>query len=250
MRFFTFLILALLMLSCSSDDDGGSNSGLLKKVIYTLENGDLQTGTYTYNGNKFSKITYSGENGSSIVHVNYTGDVISEMLYYTDDEAEPIQTETFLYDAQNRLSVYVYKQLEFDLGFKETYVYNDNGTITYSHFDGDAAIQDNLEHTGIIYFTAGEVSSIVEDYPFYSTTTTYEYDSMKNPFVNVTGYNKIYFTDAESDGRMHNVVSADYTNDDDPYTDLSSYTYNEDGFPVTMTGNDYDEEVNVEYIYY
>lgn len=231
----------LMLTSCSSDnatDDQSNNDGnsvLLKKSIVTYD-GESVTYNYNYNGNKLVSVVNDG--GDSNCHITYTGDLITKMEYGDGDE----QTNFYEYDSSYRLVTFKMIEALDDLGHKETYVYNSDGTISVTEYIGDATTQTELNGTGTVTFLNGEVSQIEST---SSSGVSYTYDDKNNPFKNVLGIDKIAFAGARlTDGILHNVVSETGENETS-YT----YTYNSGNYPLTSTET-YEGEVTVEQFFY
>jgi hypothetical protein len=239
-KLFCFLaITSLALTSCSSSDDGGSSSGtvLLKKTIENGPDGNI-TSIATYNGTKLDKITATG---GYVIDFTYTGNLITQVDYKLGTEVS--QTEKYTYDGSNRMASYVRLELDVEWGPKEVYVYNGDGTVTVNSYSGDLDSQTNGPSVATISFLAnGEVDEITSD----DGTISYTYDNKNNPFMNVTGYSKVAFSDMATDGILHNVTLEHSTTD----SDLTRvYTYNEDGFPTNAVESYDGDDTTTEFFY-
>jgi len=237
-----FSALTLVLTSCSNEDSASDSAPvtLLKKTVDTYSDGSTLTTNFNYNGNKFvSAINDSGEGN---VYWTYTGDLITKMEFKLDD-GTLVQKNTFVYDSNNKLVSFVRIEVADKLGFKETYVYNTDGSISVNAYSGDDKTQTTVNGTGTVTFHGGEVSKIVST---YGVTHTYLYDAKNNPFKNVLGCNKIAFVDGEAEGVLHNVISE--TNGD--VLNFSSvFTYNAEGFPLTCIEASLSEVISTEFFY-
>lgn len=215
---------------------------LIKKTIDTYEDGDIVTTNYNYSDNKIVSII-SDDPDESNIYVTYTGNLIAKREYKFDDGTID-QIHTFEYDDTNRLVTFKRLDPDMDLGNKETYVYNADGTVSITRFTGDATTQTDDAGTGTVTFVNGEVSHIVTSDSDFS----YTYDNKSNPFKNVLGWGKIAFVDGEGNGVMHNIISDTHTVSGSPMTFVYGYTYASD-FPLESTTDDEDGSYTTQYFY-
>jgi hypothetical protein len=214
----------------------------LKKTIDTYDGGETVTTNYTYSGNKLVSIVSDTPDEPNL-YVTYTGNLITKGEYkFADGTID--QINTFEYDDTNRLVTYKRVDPEMDLGNKETYVYNLDGTISVTYFIGDATTQTEAAGTGTVTFEDGEISEISSP----EDTFTYVYDNKSNPLKNVLGWNKIAFVDGEGNGVAHNITSFVHTNAGMPMTFTYEYTY-ASGYPIESVANDEDGTYTTEYFY-
>ncbi|MWB95114.1 hypothetical protein GON26_12145 [Flavobacterium sp. GA093] len=238
-----FGALALILTSCSSDDSSDDNGTvLLKKSITTDSEGEKLTRTYKYDGNKIVSMTNdSGEEG---LYYTYTGNLITKIEFkFPDGTLE--QVNTYEYDSKDRLVTFIRSEPLDELGSKEVYTYNADGTVSVKHYSGDHESQTGLNGEGTIYFSNGEVSKILIS---NGTSRSYTYDDKNNPMKNVLGYDKIAFEDSEASGVLHNIL----TETDLDYDELESsysFTYNSDNYPTNSIENEDGETATVEFFY-
>ena len=246
--FCLFGLSAFLFTSCSSSDSSSTSSEsdvLVKRSIETYANdGSVITTNYTYNGKKAVRSTDSDGYYEKFF---YTGDLITRVEYY-DDANTLEETETFTYNASDQVVSYVRAELVDDLGSRETYVYNANGTVSTTSYSGDATSQTLLSDTGTITFSGGEVSMTESS---SGSMHMYTYDTKNNPFMNVTGFDKIKFVEGEATGILsHNILTD--TESGFGSTTTSVYTYNSMNFPLTWAeteGTDASTTITTQYIY-
>lgn len=208
---------------------------LLSKTVdtYTRPAGDsIVTSNFTYNG--FKLVSVIGDTDDSDLYATYTGDLITKLEYRFADGAVE-QTELFSYDDTNRLSTYVRIDPAMDWGNKETYVYNADGTVSVTHFIGDATTQTQLNNTAVITFANGEISNITND---LGSVYTYSYDTKNNPLKNITGYNKIAIAGGIAEGIAHNIIQ-----ENESFSGVNTvynyvFTYNAAGYPDTSIQNE------------
>ena len=222
--FFGALVFALT--SCSSDDSSSnSDSGtvLLKKTVKTDPDGEKITTIYKYDGNKIVSIT-DGEEFNR--YFTYDGDLITKIEYkYPNGEVEQINTYEY---KDGKLTTFLRVDPEINWGSKEVYTYNANGTVTAVSYSGDSKSQTLKGDTATIKFVNGEVSEIIDDKGWGHK---YTYDSKNNPLKNIVGFDKLAFEDGEAEGVNHNMLTDKDISEDDLWIN-STYTYNENGYPV------------------
>lgn len=241
----------LILSSCSSDsDDNPSNTDdniLVSKTIETYANdGSTVTTNYTYSGKKILRET---DDDGVYQEYTYTGNLITKIEYYDVDVLE--ETEIFAYNSSSQLVSHVRLEHFDDLGHRETFEYNPNGTVSSISYIGDLSSQDELQGNSIIYFENGEVSKVEEyDADTLTGTRLYTYDTKVNPFKNIIGFDKIQFVENEAIGIHHNITSDSYDNFGiTTYT--TTYTYNENNFPLTAveSGDDPADDISTQYFY-
>ena len=242
----------LILSSCSSSSDSSSSSTddvLVSKTVETYAlDGSMVTTDYTYSG---KKIVSETDDDGTHTEYTYTGNLITKIEYYDDTDTLE-QTELFTYNGSSQLDSYTRLEHFDDLGYKDTYVYNSNGTVSSTSNSGDLSSQDDLVGTAIIHFEDNEVS-LVEEFSDLGTPTatrTYTYDTKKNPFKNVVGFDKITFVENEAIGIHHNILADNY-NDGTVTTYTTVYTYNASNFPLTAveSGADPSDDISTEYTY-
>lgn len=226
-KIISFLILAIFV-SCSSSDSEGSGDVKIKKAITTTPN-EIRTTSYFYNGDKLDYILL--EDGDRIDYT-YSGDLISQIEFETPS-GDVLSTTDYFYDTQQRLVEQVGVNHAFFQGFRTDYQYNSDGTVTAESFSGDDQIQDDYINTLEIEFAeSGEIATTTVTGGQNPTQTTYTYDSQKNPFMNITGIDKLFLFS----GFQHNVLSETRMQNGDVITQREyDYNYNQQGFPASAT---------------
>lgn len=247
------LFTALIVLnSCSSDykeDETPANESviLLKKTIDKDSDGSVLTTTYTYNGNKIVSQVNNLKEG---IYYTYTGDLITKMDFKLADGTIE-QVNTYEYDAAGKLITFKRIDPIEDLGNKEVYSYNADGSISVVEYIGDSKTQTQKNATSKITVSNGEVIEIV---PTNSPNHKYTHDTKNNPYKNVLGMGKIAFVDGEADGILHNILTDKSGNEIwSNYLNTYTYTYNSDNYLVTSTdtetSDDGTEKSSTEYFY-
>jgi len=229
---YLFSALALVFPSCSPAAPApvvpapvASTPVLVTRTIETLDDGSTFTSEYEYLGTKIVKTT----DDEGYTTCDYTGDLITEFKYY--ESSILVQTEKYEYDINENIITYtIIDNIDTSWGNKETYTYNANGTISVNYYIGDAFSQTTLNKTGTISFVGGEVSQITFNQGGVIRTRTYTYDNKNNPFINVTGLDKIAFCGQVASGNLHNITQEDDSDDSDNYT--YTYNYNSNNYPI------------------
>ena len=239
---YLFSAIALTLASCSSEDDSNNISDVLvTKIIETYEDNSTYTTEYVYSG---TKLVSSTDSDGEYQLFTYTGNLITKIEYFLSDDTLD-QVETYTYDSSDRLISFVRVfPTDTDWGNKETYTYNTNGTIFVNYYSGDYNSQTNLDQTGVITFLNGEISQIATS---DGNTDDYTYDNKNNPFKNVLGYNKIYFTDALTDGVVNNIVTMTSSSTGGSY--VNTNTYNSNDFILTSESVSSVETISSEFFY-
>lgn len=213
----TLSILVLSVASCSKNDDDiptpenvetptiPTDSNILpKKIIYIDEEGESSS-TFSYNDNKLVGGTFSGDLYSLANFVyTYDGDLITKIEWF--EEGVLTDKHEFLYE-KNKLKTSIYNRndLDFETGelkkivTKREYTHNNDGTILEEYFDfvnGEYVKRDkNILYTII----NGNITKRIENSP-HTSSYFYEYDNKNNPFKNITGYDKIGFSNVDDSG--------------------------------------------------
>ena len=219
-------IFAIAIVSCSKDEVTAPAPapvlGVLPTRIENISEGDgNSTANLTYNGNKI--VEYS-EPRNSVVYktvFTYNGDLIvkgesfkgsvledSDEYIYENNKIKTILSLENRIDYQTNLP-YVEKT-------KKVYTYNTNGTILEEQFKLVDGVYENQNRTKL--FTYNSTGNLIKSEEnsrssYFNGTTdvvttsnytyTYEYDNKNNPLKNITGLNKIGFSDTFS---VNNVI--------------------------------------------
>lgn len=267
----TLALFALAVTSCStesldpnlnSSENGGSNNGggnnngggsnnggstdniLLQREIVTDESGVTTTYVYTYNGNKLLKVT--GSDGS-IEEYTYNGDKITERLY-NDNTGYSYQRDTFSYDAEGKLSVFISAVIFTDGSdasvSRNVYTYNTDGTITVKTYFGNETAQTDLYDTATVTITNGNLVS----YNGGEYTETVTFDSKNAPLKNIVS--DATLTLAYLEGGVNNELVNRFDDGTEVQTSTSTYTYNSNNYPATSTMTiSTGESFSVQYFY-
>ncbi len=240
-KIFAMAFIALTTLSaCTGNDDDSNNSDtvLVKKITSDAGTDYEETATFTYDGTKIKRITYDSSN---YIKFTYTGDLLTLSESYEDGVLD--QKQIFTYNEEGQLIDLKYYEIDSDdpstdYFQRTTYVYNANGTISTTSYDDEAGT--NVTSTGTLTVVNGNLVSFNNS----NYSGTYTFDTKNNPFKNIKGYFAIIL--AGEEGGINNILSSN--NDFDQVTTYT-YTYNEDGYPVTETELNNNESSVTEYTY-
>lgn len=244
---FALSAVCVLLTSCTGNDDENNTSDssgiLLKKTVEVNSDGSGYTTDYHYDGNKLVDI--SDEDGKIVF--TYVGDLITKMEF-KDSQGVSYQVDTFVYENE-RIASYVSIEPLEQIGRKEVYVYNNDGTVGITNYSGNTTSQTLLGGTGKVYFANGEISKIESVTDGFIETTNYTYDTKNSPQKNILGINKLAFINAEADGVLHNLLTEVYVADGFTDTFNYVYTYTPGDYPATSVEN-YEGDVTTTTYFY
>jgi hypothetical protein len=187
-KLLTLIFFALLFASCSSDSDSdsASTSGiLLQKIIRQNENGTTTTMTYVYNGKKM--LTFG--DGTISYKVFYNGNLVTKIESYNLNNLMSIFY--FTYDSSEKLVQYKLDSPNLLRVWRNTYVYNNDNTISVSQYDAFDGGTETLQTQKYFLDSEGEIIRIEKYNGTNTAITLYTYDTKNNPFRNVVGFDKL-----------------------------------------------------------
>lgn len=241
-KFTVLFILALgLFASCiphpeeNPDPIPPESSMFLKKIVEDQLNEPELITVFTYSGTKI--LRKENTNTEVTIYTYNDLDLITKIEEYKGGVLK--KTNNFVYDISENLINLTIIDEATSLGTKWIYVHNANGTISYQRFTGDDVDQTNLVATGVI--SDAQIQETITD-PVTAeetvNTQTFQFDLKNNPFVNVTGYDKIYFADSGLPlNNENNVISETNqiagSSSEVLYT--SEYEYTNNNFPSKMS---------------
>ncbi len=227
---FVFLLAVVVLSGCSKDEADSSTKNdslfLVKKAttIYGDEKSKIEI-TYEYSGNKLLKII-DGEN--EYVRNIYTGNLITEIQRV---HSSGNYTTQLKYDSENRLSETIF--IFDDYKSYTKYSYSD-GKIEYKTYSNSSYSEEFLDGNGIYYLDSRGNIKKQESFTKgnLQRTTEYTLDDKNSIFKNVIGFNPIINTFSSV---TNNVTSRiEYNSKGEKISDVgTTYTYNDDGYPVS-----------------
>ncbi|HJS00291.1 MAG TPA: hypothetical protein VJ780_05085, partial [Flavobacterium sp.] len=176
-------VIVVFLSSCSNDTEEVSKNFI--KIIETTENGVSQQSAFTYVDNKI----ISSDNSKENISYTYNEGLITKIVSY-----DKLSQITLTLD-------YTYlkgKLIKITSSDKEVtyYTYNSDGTVFYEKYKLNSQDQEELLYHGTLFF---ENKNLVKDERIFddtngvdsSATTSFEYDSFKNPYFSILGYDKL-----------------------------------------------------------
>jgi hypothetical protein len=210
----------------------------VKKITDTDADGTVSTIEYFYNGNK---IVYAIDSEGLRMNIFYDGDLIAREEWL---QGTTLVAKVFYNYENSKLVTYQDLDLVDNIGKKITYEHNANGTISFTEFSGDITTQDEIQSTGTISNTK-LVRNIIDPITLEAQvyTNTFTFDAKNSPFINIVGYDKIYFADSEESlNYLNNITTNTEQIDAEPSTlfETITYTYgsgNLANYPTTVVHN-------------
>lgn len=245
--FFTLCAMVLLV-SCSDDDSGSNNANngtLLRKAIATANGGEvLESAEFFYSeGNRLFKKTITSGGGGT-VYYEYTGDLITKTTLYRNDELKA--TQHFTYNAEGNLTQVIGENNTTGFASRLEYVYNADGTVVFTSYEGTIAAQTTLKKKRIGYLQPNGNVNKLESYNINTNalelTCEFTYDNNPTPYAGILGYDKALIDyDFNLVHRVNNLLSSYYTapSTTETDTDVSEYEYNASGYPTKATAIDW-----------
>ena len=236
----------LLLQGCSSDSGSdNSNSIILCKTIKynetTSTNVISHRDEFTYDGNKLIQTNAFRNdvlNRKSLFF--YTGDLITQVKTYNSSN-QLIYLEVYTYNNSNQLI----QSISYDQGIldvRETYSYNQNGTINKLTYYNYGQPQEILSENTTFSINNGNLVSINKiEYSLNQNNKliTFVYDDKNSPFRNLNPSVKFILMDSEF-FNSNNAINRTETNSDPIYSnriDNYQYLYNSDNYPTVVTSS-------------
>jgi hypothetical protein len=266
---YLFTASLLVLTSCSSDDDNSTAvptediSILPKTISYIYPSSFLGTNSKsinTYSGNKILNII--DETSKTIF--TYDGSIITKQEEFSlDEKGKETKSREVAYAYENgKLKTRIYKTGISEANpngvyiTKTVYTHNQDGTISYIVYGIDSKTQvETKQGTGNLTYKDGNlIKSEVNNTgnSFGNGIRVYEYDAKKNPLKNVLGFSLLL--NEISEFGSNNVIKITSTRSDypNPSVYLTTYIYNDNGYPAKHTsfaGDGKTIEYEIEYTY-
>lgn len=183
-KFGVLLVLLVLFYSCANDNNGTAK--LLAKLVETTEDSTKVTTVFTYKGNEI----VSTDN--SILHIDYTyNDGLITKIVATKKSDQSIVTTNYTYNKGKLISL---KSSDRNV---VNFSHNTDGSVSYEGFSIDATDKQTKKFHGVLSFKKGNLindSKTLDDSPAGVVSVdsfSYEYDSKKNPFHIILGFDKL-----------------------------------------------------------
>ncbi|MDR2949377.1 MAG: hypothetical protein LBV71_09230 [Prevotella sp.] len=246
-----FLLLCLsLFISCSDDDNNDDSNGSVKLLLQKL----------TATDNSFEmRYHYDAQNRIVKMEEDEKEDGIDITIYEYNSENNPVKkVESYTDDSDTYLTTYTYKDdsifvkmFEINSQTKvstiDTLTIDNKGCLKKIHSSyGSYIAYSTYTYNNAAQLTQSDYYNRSEDYET-NGTDTYSYDNKKGYFSHVNV--KPWFINYELDIYRHtNVSNSSLITNSSSHKDLKTgetqtstskteltYTYNEDGYPITMS---------------
>ena len=259
MAMFALMAATMLFTACNPDEkpdnpdngNSGQNTNMGKKIkeVTASINGTPQTYSYTWEGNLLTKIEMEGAYSTGTITLSYVGGKLNQLLY-----EDQWMTESFLYtwndnqiDKELHTFSFVNNPEEEQFSCTYTYTYT-NGKITQmKELDND-----DPEPYFCTFLWSGD-NLVKYKYDDDYENVSYEYDDKKNPFhMTQIGFepaiNSIF--PAAVAWSANNVTKRTYIEEEYEDILIYNYTYDDDGYPTTMSYTTDDGTVSFTFTYY
>ncbi|WP_125722507.1 hypothetical protein [Flavobacterium ustbae] len=259
-KLFLFSILILgTFASCSSDEnsyDKEDTSVLPKTMSYNYPDfpEDNTKITITYAGNK---IVSSVEDDSKTVFT-YDGNMITKQIQYDIEGGKEIKDTEVSYSYENgKLKTRIIRELfsedypEGQYIYKTVYTHVSEAVITYVNYsiNSDTKVETKSTDGTLTYNKGNLVKNELSGSP--KSDRVYEYDAKNNPLKNILGFDLLL--NEVSDYAKNNVTKETKSdNGTNVASYLTTYTYNEKGYPIkntSFTSDGKTVEYEIEYTY-
>ncbi|MFH6997179.1 hypothetical protein ACHRVZ_04545 [Flavobacterium sp. FlaQc-57] len=257
------LLSLLIITSCSENEIKESietiepkepikvNTTPLIQSILEINPSSGSSTTFTYDGFKIKEATTIGINvGVYKISYTYTGDLITQEDGYINNELYVSTAYTY---ENNKLKTAIFKNTNSGTIFpamnQTKYIYNYTSEnlveiYIYNYSNNNWVLSDSSRRVKI-YFDNG---NIIKREKFNSkdiitSTLNYEYDTSPNIYKNITGFDKLYFTDSFENVFNRHFDIKDINNSKNVsffseqinsiFTETKRYSYdlNTDGYP-------------------
>lgn len=236
-------ILTVLLYSCANDKNGSEK--VISKLVETTADGAKVTTIFTYNG----KELVTTDNSKVHADYSYSNGLVAKIVTTVKGDQSKITVE-YTYEKGKLVSS------KSSDGLVVNFTHESDKTVLYQGFSVDATEKQTKKFHGVLSFVNGNLS---KDSRISDTTpvdviskddVSHEYDSKKNPFHNVIGFDKILLQHElfSLNNSLISVVENSTTNTKDDQVMSSAtfykrvFKYDEDGYPIEQitenaTGN-------------
>lgn len=240
-----FSALTLLLTSCSNDDNDSSTedtSILPKTISYIYPDvmlGTNSTSTITYSENKIVSIV--DEDSKTIF--TYDGNLITKQVQFDVDSkgVETKDTEVLYAYENGKLKTRILKEsfnTDYPNGeyiYKTVYTHTSANLVSYINYYVNVDTQAETKSSeGSLTFKDGNLVKEQYKQTSGSSTRIYEYDTKNNPLKNVTGFN-LLLSEISEFGKNNSIKISISSGNSAPTDYLTTYTYNDKGYPLRHT---------------
>jgi hypothetical protein len=223
----------VLLYSCANDKNGSEK--VISKLVETTEDSAKVTTIFTYNG----KELVTTENSKVHIEYSYNDGLVSKIVTTTKSDQSKLTTD-YVYEKGKLVS------LKSSDGLVVNFTHESDKSVLYQGFSVDATKKQTKKFHGVLSFANGNLmkdSRILDTTPadvISKEDVSHEYDSKKNPFHNVIGFDKLLlqFELFSLNNSLISVVENSTTNTKDDQVMSSAkfhkrvFKYDEDGYPT------------------
>lgn len=239
------------------DDDGDDDTNndpdaqalLVSRIVEQIE-GDSETFTtdYTYDSN--NRLISEEDSDGEVLTYTYQNDQLIGTLSSNGNSVEDI-IETYAYDSQGRVASITIDVVSINSPYTINLSYNSDNSI----IEGFDSVTDELEER--ITLSNGNVVKVEEfDGSEIVTSSIITHDDMNGPFKNIDLKDTIITICSENlpnsflNFDLNNLLTEEFTEDGNLVESYTySYTYNDEGYPISST-EVFDDETDTEIINY
>ena len=229
---------SMFIISCSNDTNQfpitnqdiqlTQNGNKLRKAVLKNASGvEVSNQIYEYVGNKLSKIVFSD---GSYNQFYYTGDLITKAEAYQNNSIS--STGYYQYNTENKLAQKV--SYSGNSGYKTTYVYNTDNTVTVTEYTGDLINQNTVYKTYKAFLNNNVMIKRENVNSGITYTKEYTYDTKNNPLNAILGYDKLIAYEVGATVCPNNLIRIDYSQSNTSVAGntTNSIEYNSFNFPT------------------
>lgn len=233
-------LFSISLLSCSSSDDTTDQNQLVLQIVDVAFNGDTKTTVFNYNGNKITSI----DNNDHEIDFTYNNDLITRVV---EVNLVTSHQNTLDYTYDNGQLIEIVSSDNYIMNF----IHNNDETISYEKKTVDSNGNQVLVYHGTLFFQNDNLTKderIMDDTPvnvLEKSSVTYNYDAKRNPFHNITGFNKLlnYFDVISFNNAVNGTkqTSVEYLGTDVAISGIVTYNkvylYDSSNYPIEIVSD-------------
>lgn len=239
------ITLGLVLVSCNRDNDKNNETAETPILPTKIIESD-QEREFKYKADKLTEIILKGKDFTERGVVEYKGDLITSISFY-DTKTNALSMKSVYTYRDDKLVQATHSEVDFSdnkaFATINTFVYNDNGTITKTSKSNNS----NDIRTSIITLTNGNYVMETEDTPFGKRTFTYKYDTKNNPYKNIKGFSALLVDN--DDAGKNNVEEMQQSDSYGIHTTKYTYVYNNNDFPIKQILKSGDDTETITFTY-
>ena len=228
---------SMFIISCSNDTNQfpitnqdtqlTQNGNKLRKTILKNASGvEVSNQIYEYIGNKLNKVVFSDGSYNQFYH---TGDLIIKVEAYKNNVIS--SSGNYQYNSENKLIQKI--SYSGNNGYKTTYIYNTDNTVTVTEYTGDLINQNSVEKIYKAFLNNNVLIKRENIDNGVTYTREYTYDTKNHPLYAILGYGKLIDYELGATISPNNLIRIDYSQSNTTATGNTTNTieYNSFNFP-------------------